>query len=117
MTSAANTPGRQLECVAPFDATAATTIATTATAAAFVSYYEPDPRRDTAHLVPKIEAPVLILAGTEDTVVPGVEEAMAPLAEADAVSLAVVDGADHMFRDLYWYDVADAVEAFLSARE
>lgn len=90
---------------------------TTVSAGTFLSYYEPDPRRDTAHLVPKIEAPVLVIAGTADTVVPGVEEAMAPLAEADAVSLAVIEGADHMFRDLYWYDVADAVENFLSAQE
>ncbi|RRQ22391.1 alpha/beta hydrolase [Thiohalobacter thiocyanaticus] len=90
---------------------------TTVSAGAFISYYDPDPRRDTAYLVPKIEAPVLVIAGTEDDVVPGVEEAMAPLAEADAVSLAVIEGADHMFRDLYWYDVADAVEGFLSERE
>ncbi|HSH29662.1 MAG TPA: alpha/beta fold hydrolase [Thiohalobacter sp.] len=90
---------------------------TTVSAETFLSYYEPDPRRDTAHLVPMIEAPVLVIAGTADTVVPGVEAAMAPLAEADEVSLAVVVGADHMFRDLYWYDVADAIEIFLSALE
>lgn len=90
---------------------------TTVSAGTFLSYYDPDPRRDTAHLVPKIEAPVLVIAGTEDTVVPGVEEAMAPLAEAEDVSLAVIDGAGHMFRDLYWYDVADAVEGFLPAQE
>lgn len=90
---------------------------TTVSAGAFVSYYDPEPRRDTAHLVPRIEAPVLVIAGTADTVVPGVEDAMAPLAKADDVSLTVIDGAGHMFRDLYWYDVADAVEAFLAAQE
>lgn len=90
---------------------------TTVSAGAFLSYYAPDPRRDTAHLVPEIEAPVLVIAGSADTVVPGVEAAMAPLAEAGRVDLAVIDGADHMFRDLYWYDVADAVEGFLSGQE
>lgn len=90
---------------------------TTVSAGAFVSYYDPEPRRDTAHLIPHIEAPVLVIAGTADTVVSGVEDAMAPLAEADDVSLTVIDGAGHMFRDLYWYDVADAVEAFLAAQE
>ncbi|BAZ95186.1 alpha/beta hydrolase fold protein [Thiohalobacter thiocyanaticus] len=90
---------------------------TTVSAGAFLSYYAPDPRRDTAHLVPEIEAPVLVIAGTADTVVPGVEEAMAPVAEADGISLTVIEGADHMFRDLYWYDVAEAVEGFLSAQE
>lgn len=89
---------------------------TSVTAEAFVNYYDPDPRMDTAHLIPKIDEPVLVFAGTEDQVVKGVEEAVLPLTDSEQVQLEVIDGAGHMFRDLYGYDIADAVEAFLDSK-
>ena len=84
------------------------------TAASFVSYYKPDERMHTPNLMGLIGKPVLVVAGTEDTVVEGLIDATKPLAEAGTVELAVVEGADHFFRDLYAEDVADAIVAFLA---
>jgi pimeloyl-ACP methyl ester carboxylesterase len=84
-----------------------------ATASAFLSYYAPDPRMDTPHLIPEIEAPVLVVAGSEDDVVKGLTEKVQPLADGQRVRLIVVDGADHFFRDLYAEEIADAVQELL----
>ncbi len=84
-----------------------------ATAAAFLSYYAPDPRMDTPHLIPEIKAPVLVIAGSEDDVVTGLVERVQPLADGKRVTLTVLDGADHFFRDLYADEIADAVQALL----
>ena len=86
---------------------------TSATASAFLSYYAPDPRMDTPHLIPEIKAPVLVVAGTEDEVVKGLVEKVQPLADGQRVALTVLDGADHYFRDLYAEEIADAVQALL----
>ena len=86
---------------------------TTATAAAFVSYYAPDERMDTPHLIPEIQAPVLVVAGSEDDVVKDLVEKVQPLVDGQRVSLTLVDGADHFFRDLYADEVADAVQALV----
>jgi pimeloyl-ACP methyl ester carboxylesterase len=84
-----------------------------ATALAFLSYYGPDPRMDTPHLIPEIKAPVLVIAGGEDDVVKGLVEKVQPLADGQRIKLTVVDGADHFFRDLYAEEIADAVQALL----
>jgi len=42
---------------------------TKVSAASFVSYYQAEPRFDSPVLLPKIAKPVLVFAGTEDTVV------------------------------------------------
>ncbi len=86
---------------------------TSASAAAFLSYYAPDPRMDTRSLIPEIKAPVLVVAGSEDDVVKGLVEKVRPLADGQRVKLTVIDGADHYFRDLYAEDIADAVQALL----
>lgn len=88
---------------------------TSASAEAFVSYYRPDPRMDTPHLVPSIKKPVLVVAGSEDTVVTGLVEKMQPLADGDRVQLTVIEGADHFFRDLYADEVADGAVEFIEA--
>jgi len=89
---------------------------TSASAAAFVSYYAPDERMDTPSLLPEIKAPVLVVAGGADDTVKGLVEKTQPLADGKRVQLEVVDGADHFFRDLYAEDVADAVQAMLEGR-
>lgn len=89
---------------------------TSATAAAFVSYYAPDERMDTPRLLPDIKAPVLLIAASEDDVVKGLVDKVEPLADGQRVQLKVVAGADHFFRDLYAEDVADAVQAMLGGR-
>lgn len=88
---------------------------TAATADAFVSYYRADARMDTPHVVAGLKKPVLVIAGSEDTVVAGLIEKMEPLA-AGNVQLAVIDGADHFFRDLYAEDLADIAAEFIEAQ-
>ncbi len=85
-----------------------------ASAASFVSYYAPEPRRDTATLLPAIKQPVLVIGGTGDTVVPDLDLAMAGVAEADNVTLVMIEDADHAFLDFSAEDVGDAVEEFLA---
>ncbi len=86
---------------------------TSATASAVVSYYNPDPRLDTVYLLPKIAKPVLVFVGSEDKVIVGLAEKVAPVAEKSAVEMVVIDGADHYFRDLYAEDLVDQVIEFI----
>jgi len=84
-----------------------------ATADSFLSYYDPDPRFDTAALLPGIHRPVLVVAAGQDQVVPDVARKVRPLMHGDQRQLVVVEGAGHFFRDLYAEDVADAIDIFL----
>ncbi|RKT45473.1 alpha/beta hydrolase [Thiocapsa rosea] len=106
-----DTEGRGAEMLAPVDFIYCAE--TSATAAAFLSYYSPDPRMDTPRLIPEIKAPVLVVAGSEDDVVEGLVEAVQPLADGERVNLIVLDGADHFFRDLYAEEIADDVQTLL----
>jgi pimeloyl-ACP methyl ester carboxylesterase len=103
--------GRGAEMLAPVDFIYCAE--TSATAAAFLSYYSPDPRMDTPSLIPEIKVPVLVVAGSEDDVVEGLVEAVQPLADGERVNLIVLDGADHFFRDLYAEEIADDVQTLL----
>lgn len=85
----------------------------TATAKAVLSYYEPDPRFDTPALLPKIAKPVLVVAGSEDDVVPGLPERLAPMADKGGIELVTIDGADHFFRDFFADDMVEAIRAFV----
>ncbi len=87
----------------------------TVSAGSFVSYYRPEPRLDTPTLLPQLHKPVLVFAGSEDHVVEGLADKVAPLADGDKVQLYVIDGADHYFRDLYVEDLADAAAEFIAA--
>jgi alpha-beta hydrolase superfamily lysophospholipase len=84
-----------------------------ATANSFLSYYEPSIRYDTPSLMLSIGHPMLVVAASEDTIVPDVPVRVKPLTDKEYVRLAVVDGADHFFLDLFGEDVADAIEEFL----
>jgi len=86
---------------------------TKASAAAFVSYYAPEPRRDTATLLPAIAQPVLVIGGTADQVVTGLQAAVAPLSDDKNLTLVMIEDADHSFLDFSAEDVADAIEDFL----
>jgi pimeloyl-ACP methyl ester carboxylesterase len=87
----------------------------TVSAASFRSYYEPDPRGDTPAVLKKSPVPVLVVAGSEDTVVGNLRDSIAPLAGGNLEYL-LVEGANHFFLDLYMEDVADAIAAFLGDR-
>ncbi len=82
---------------------------TRASAESFLSYYAPDENMDTPRLISRIRAPVTVFAGTEDTVVKGLVDKVEPIVDSERVTLVVIDGADHFFRDLYAEDIADAI--------
>jgi len=85
----------------------------TATANSFLSYYGDDPDYYTLRLAADARIPVLVVLGTEDKINLGVTEALAGIEAGGRISLLEVDGADHFFRDLYAYDVADGIRAWL----
>lgn len=85
-----------------------------ASARSVLSYYGKEPRRLTPVLIPKINRPVFIIAGSKDTVIPDAVEKYTPLAEAENVRLEVVEDAGHMFLDFFTEDAADLIEGFLS---
>jgi pimeloyl-ACP methyl ester carboxylesterase len=86
---------------------------TSATAAAFLSYYGQSMYHDTPSVLPKITKPTLILWGDKDEEVGGLDKKMAPLADGKRIQFKVINGADHFFRDLYAEDAVDAIDAFL----
>ena len=87
---------------------------TSVTAESFVSYYRDDRRLNTVHFLDKIKAPVLVFAGSKDKVVKNLDKKVAPFVKKGKVVLNVLDGADHMFRDLHADDMVDAIVDYLS---
>ena len=86
---------------------------TFATPAAFLSYYAPEPRRDTPYLLPLIHKPVLVITASEDQIVPDVVD---EIVTYNHTELTVIDGADHFFRDLYADEVVEKTIQFLEQR-
>ncbi|MGB0670166.1 MAG: alpha/beta hydrolase [Rhodospirillales bacterium] len=84
------------------------------TARSFSGYYKADPRFHTPALLASLPVPVLVLIGSDDTTVTGLEAAVAPLARDGQVEAEVIDGADHFFRDFFIEDAADHIEAFIT---
>ncbi|MDE0717589.1 MAG: hypothetical protein OXH64_06590, partial [Rhodospirillaceae bacterium] len=88
----------------------------TVAASSFVDYHRDDPGRDTPALLDGYRgAPLLVLAGREDKVVPDLIAKMAAV-KNPRVAFAVIDDADHMFLDFYAEDVADRMAEFLEDR-
>lgn len=88
---------------------------TSASADSFVSYYGPDPRLDTPHLLPKIRQPVLVVVASKDNVVVDLDKKVAPLADGKRVRMIVIDGANHLFHGFAIEDTVDAAVTFLKA--
>jgi pimeloyl-ACP methyl ester carboxylesterase len=86
---------------------------TSVTAASFVSYYGPDPRRNTITLLPKMKKPTLIFVAGDDQIVKGLDKKAAPFVDGKRVRLKVIPGSDHFFRDLWMDDAVDAMVDFL----
>ena len=78
----------------------------------FASYYTPEPRFHTPNLLAKIKKPVLLLVGSEDKVVKNLIPAVEALKEDNTTTLTVIDGAGHMFRDLYADEVVENMLEF-----
>ncbi len=88
-------------------------------ASTFIDYYTPDPRRDTPTNLSKIsDLGVVVIAGSEDDVVERLPEKLESTAGiGDNVSLEMIDGADHFFRDLYADDVASIIADMVEGLE
>ena len=87
---------------------------TSASADSVVSYYKADMRKNTPSLLANIQKPVIVFAGSSDQVVKNLDKKLAPLAESGAIELVVLDGADHMFRDLHAEDLVDRAVEFVN---
>lgn len=84
-----------------------------ATAAAVVSYYADDHHRHTPSLLPLLSKPVLVVVGSEDQVVKGLGDKVAPLVDGSQIQLVTIDGADHGFRDLYAEEIVELMVEFM----
>lgn len=89
---------------------------TAVTPESWLSYYGPDAQVDTPRLLAKVKLPVLVLAGSADTVVPDLAEAMKRGVRNRRVVTKVVEDADHMFHDLFADDAADVIAGFMKAK-
>lgn len=87
------------------------------TAASFLSYYVDDPAFDTLGLAASAGIPVIVFAGSEDPLSRGVDAAIVEYQQNAPVDFVMIDGADHFFRDLYAYDLVEAVQAWIDAME
>lgn len=85
----------------------------TVSAEAFIGYYRPDLRHHTPGLLPKIDKPVMVMVGTEDTnyYLPLLKY-VKPLA-GGGLEFVEVEGAGHFFRDLYLEEVVEMVVEWL----
>jgi len=83
------------------------------TAAAFLSYYADDPRKDTPTLLPKLEMPALVFAGEQDNLVPDLAERIAPLArEQSNLEAARFPDNGHFFKGRRG-EIAERIGGFL----
>ena len=87
---------------------------TRVSAASYVSYYASQSQANTPELLQNISTPVLVLSGSQDSVVRELAKKMSNV-NNDQVRHLQIDGADHFFRDLFAYDVADASVEFLES--
>lgn len=78
---------------------------------AFLSYYTPDERQDTPTLLTSASIPTLVFYGTEDKVVPDLNEKMARVSN-EKVTTVGVEGSDHYFLDLYADEVIERTLEF-----
>lgn len=80
--------------------------------ASYLSYRGENAETDTVALLADVEVPTLVISGSDDAVSKGLGSRMADVVN-ESVSHQEIEGAGHFFRDLYMYDVVDAVDAFL----
>ena len=85
----------------------------TVTPDTFVSYYEDHPLKDTPQALKQVTEPVMVIAGSDDTVVADLPEKMAKIS-SPGIRFEVIDDAGHFFRDLYAEDIADLTEDFMA---
>lgn len=85
---------------------------TSASASAFISYYQNEPRMDTPTLLKKAVKPTLVIMGSADTVVADLPAKMENV-HNDLVKTHVIEDADHFFLDLFGEDLVENAAAFI----
>jgi alpha/beta superfamily hydrolase len=83
------------------------------TAASFLSYYDEEAPRGIEALIDAVPYPTLVIGGSEDQVTTGLAAAIEDHLDDPRIRYVEIDGADHFFRDLYAYDVVEAVQDFV----
>jgi pimeloyl-ACP methyl ester carboxylesterase len=78
----------------------------------FVAYYADDPKMNTPSLLSDIKVPTLVIAASADRVVTDLPMRMKAVSNP-RVRFTVIDGAGHMFLDLFSDDAADKIAPFL----
>jgi pimeloyl-ACP methyl ester carboxylesterase len=73
----------------------------------FLSYYSESATDDLVSYLDRIDIPVLVAMGSNDTVVPELATAITAVRNPNVLTTEI-DGADHFFHDLFAYDVVDA---------
>lgn len=85
------------------------------TAAAFADYYQNNPNMNTVNVLKNVKKPVLVLAGSEDTVVVDLDKKLAPvMASNKNIEVFVIDGADHFFLDFAGEDAVTKMNEFVA---
>jgi pimeloyl-ACP methyl ester carboxylesterase len=85
----------------------------TATASSVVGWYAPSPRRNTPTLLPRMKQRALVVAAGADEVVPDLTLQLGTLGTLRTLTVDVIDGADHFFRDLYAEDAVDTIAGWI----
>mgnify|MGYP000152099600 CR=1 FL=1 len=67
-------------------------------------------------MLTRIKQPSIIIVGTEDDVVPGLQEKAATVADGKKITLKIIDGAGHFLRDLHLEDAVDIVVDWLETK-
>jgi pimeloyl-ACP methyl ester carboxylesterase len=78
-----------------------------------VDNYVEYPDRNTPTVIQRIEIPVLVAVGTEDTVATGLAPAMRKITQ-DNVTFVEIEDAGHFFLDFFGEDLLDAAEEFIA---
>ena len=66
------------------------------TASSFIGYYGNDKHFDTPTVLKIVKHPVLVIAGSEDTIVQNLPERMKEITN-QKIKFSIVEGADHFF--------------------
>ncbi|MFO8155621.1 MAG: alpha/beta hydrolase [Thiohalospira sp.] len=89
---------------------------TAATAESVLAYYADNEGFDAPSNIEQLERPVLVVAGSEDDVVPELAERIDAIEMPAGSEFVTVDGAGHFFRDFFADDTIAAVTRFLDQR-
>lgn len=79
----------------------------------FYSYYGPEAVTGSVEIASALPAPVLIIAGSKDTVVPDLAEKAKKIANGKNRFFELIEDADHFFLDFYAEDAAEKIASFV----